>query len=305
MDILIFFKALSDQTRIRLVNILNRHELSVNEIVTVMEMGQSRISRHLKILTDAGILVCRRDGVWAFYSVADEGPGARFMASVSYLFDADPSLCADVDRAAEVMEARRQNTSRFFDRIASDWDRLRREILGGFDINAAVLEAVGTPDVALDLGCGTGELLRHLARKAARVIGVDYSQEMLAEARRQCLLAGMDPDLRLGAIEHLPVGDAEADLAVVSLALHHLPDPEGGIRDVARVVRPGGSLIIADFDKHENEYLRETFGDRWLGFPVETMARFLDAGGFDLVSCKSFPLQMSLTLKLYRSVRRM
>jgi ArsR family transcriptional regulator len=307
MDILIFCKALSDPTRIRLLHILDRHELSVNEIVAVMGMGQSRISRHLKIMTDAGLLSCRRDGVWAFYGVPAEGGGKRFVASVREWLEKEAELAADRRRAAEVLEARRKSTSRFFDAIATDWDCLRREILGGFDLNGTLLAAAGRPDLAVDLGCGTGELLRGLARQAGKVIGVDYSTEMLAEAKRRCEKEGLNADLRLGAIEHLPVADHVADLAVISLALHHLPDPEGGIWDAARILRPGGLLLIADFDKHENEYLRERFGDRWLGFPKETIARFLDAAGFQLDSVETFALpsaeDLNLNLNLYRCVR--
>ncbi|MCW7753850.1 metalloregulator ArsR/SmtB family transcription factor [Desulfobotulus sp. H1] len=304
MDILIFSKALSDPTRIRLIHILDHHELSVNEIVAVMGMGQSRISRHLKILTDAGLLSCRRDGVWAFYGVPAEGSGRDFVVSVREWMRKEPELAADRVRAAEVLEARRRSTSRFFDTIATDWDALRREILGDFDLNACLLSAAGRPRLAVDLGCGTGELLQGLARQAGSVIGVDYSMEMLAEAERRFRAAGLHADLRLGAIEHLPVADGVADLAIISLALHHLPDPEGGIRDAARILVPGGVLLLADFDKHDKEFLRERFGDRWLGFQQETIARFLEGAGFDLTKLDSFSLPSSLSLSLYHAVRR-
>ncbi|TWI72461.1 ArsR family transcriptional regulator [Desulfobotulus alkaliphilus] len=304
MDILIFCKALSDPTRIRLIHILDRHELSVNEIVAVMGMGQSRISRHLKILTDAGLLSCRRDGVWAFYGVPSEGSGRNYVTAVREWLRQEPELEADMVRAAEVLEARRKSTSRFFDTIATEWDRLRLEILGTFDLNAALLERAGKPGLAVDLGCGTGELLRGLAARARSVIGVDYSMEMLAEAERRFRAEGIEGDFRLGAIEHLPVANGVADLAVISLALHHLPDPEGGIRDAARILAPGGVLLLADFDRHEKEFLRERFGDRWLGFAEETIRRFLDGAGFELMELETFTLPSSLRLHLYRAVRR-
>lgn len=297
-----YAKALADPTRIRLLHILYRHELSVNEIVGVMGMGQSRISRHLKILTDAGLLCCRRDGVWAFYGLPEEGNGREFLLAIEGWVRSE-KLSADLARAAEILEARRKSTSRFFDAIAGDWDLLKKEILGDFDLNGKILEFAGSPRLAVDLGCGTGELLLSLSQKAKTLIGVDYSVEMLAKAQKNCEEAGILADLRLGAIEHLPVADGLADLAVFSLALHHLPDPERGIRDAARILVPGGKLLIADFAKHEDESLRERFGDRWLGFSHENITRFLGNSGFRLEDSRSFPLVSSLNLVLYRSVK--
>lgn len=297
-----YCKALADPTRIRLLHILYRHELSVNEIVSVLGMGQSRISRHLRILTEAELLVCRRDGVWAFYGLPDKGKGRDFLMAIQGWIRSE-KFSGDLAKAAEILEARRKSTSRFFDAIAGDWGSLKKEILGDFDLNGKILEFSGTPRLAVDLGCGTGELLRCLAGKAQTLVGVDYSVEMLAKAQKNCEGAGIPVDLRLGAIEHLPVADGLADLAVLSLALHHLPDPERGVRDAARILVPGGRLLIADFDKHEDESLRERFGDRWLGFSRENIARFLDKAGFRLEASHDFPLVSSLTLVLYCAVK--
>lgn len=297
-----YCKALADPTRIRLLHILYRHELSVNEIVGVMGMGQSRISRHLKILTDAGLLFCRRDGVSAFYGLPEEGKGRDFLLAIESWIRSE-MLADDLAKAAEVLEARRKSTSRFFDAIAGDWDSLKKEILGDFDLNGKILEFTGAPRLAVDLGCGTGELLKSLSKKAKSLIGVDYSVEMLAKAEKNCTEEGIPVDLRLGAIEHLPVADGLADLAVLSLALHHLPDPERGIRDAARILVPGGKLLIADFEKHENESLRERFGDRWLGFSKEQISRFLDKAGFRLEDSQAFPLVSALNLDLYQAVK--
>ena len=304
MKSLTYFKSLSDITRIRLLNILLHHELSVNEIVGLMEMGQSRISRHLKILTDAGLLACRRDGVWAFYSTVTEGEGQGFIDAVGYLFDDDPVFAADLSQASRIVEERRLTTRRFFNTIAPEWDLLKLDILGDFDLNAAICEQVGRCGVVADLGCGTGDLLVRLKAGAARAIGVDSSPRMLEEARKRFSEAAGAVELRLGELEHLPLSDGEADCAVLSMALHHIDEPAGALREVARTLGAGGSLVIADFDKHGNETMRKTYGDRWLGFSRAEMERFLSGAGFTLEDVSAFPLRQSLTLCIYRAVRR-
>ena len=303
MKSLTYFKSLSDVTRIRLLNILLHHELSVNEIVGLMEMGQSRISRHLKILTDSGLLACRRDGVWAFYSTVSEGEGLAFIEAVAYLFDDDPLFSRDLAQAARILEERKQTTKRFFNAIAPEWDLLKLEILGDLDLNGAISETMGRCEVVADLGCGTGDLLLRLKESADSAIGVDSSARMLDEARKRFTEEAGAVELRLGELEHLPLSDGEADCAVLSMALHHIDEPASAVAEVARVLRPGGRLIIAEFDKHGNEAMRKTYGDRWLGFSRPEMEGFLAAGGFALESAASHPLRKSLTLSIYKAVR--
>jgi ArsR family transcriptional regulator len=304
MDSLNYFKALSDSTRIRIFNILLDHELSVNELVSLMGMGQSRISRHLKILTDAGLLTCRRNGVWAFYS-ADRNPEMdAFNTAVRGVCHGESMIADDRAKAETLIRERNAKTRQFFNTIAHKWDSLKQEIMGDFDINAAIAGDIADADHAADLGCGTGELLWFLKDKARKVIGVDSSPRMLDEARKRFQGENGVVDLRLGELEHLPMKDGETDLSVISLALHHLSDPVAAVREAHRILKPSGTLVIAEFERHDNEFLRQHYGDRWLGLSQDDIMNWLDRSGFDLDRVKSHPLRQSLVLHIYTSKKR-
>jgi ubiquinone/menaquinone biosynthesis C-methylase UbiE len=303
MDTLLYFKALADATRIRLVNTLIHQELSVNEIVVLMNMGQSGISRHLKILTDAEILKCRRDGVWAFYSVSDKSATRKFIKSIQYLFKKDPALKQDLIRASHMIEERNVRTRQFFNSIATDWDLLKKEIIGDFDLNISISKEIEPCSTVVDLGCGTGELMIHLKQKAQKVIGVDSSARMLEETKKRLLVENGVPDLRLGELEHLPLSDGEAECAIISMVLHHISAPVIAIAETYRILQPGGTLIIADLDKHNNEALRKSYGDRWLGFHPDEIKDFLQTTGLTLTSHKSHSLGKKLAINIFKSVK--
>jgi DNA-binding transcriptional ArsR family regulator len=257
-----YFKALADETRLRMLNILNHHELSVNEIVSLMDMGQSRISRHLKVMTDSGILNCRRDGAWAFYSAVSDGDAGRFVAGIRFLFESETMLAKDLEKAAVLMKERRIKSTNFFNAIASEWNYLQQKVLGDFDLNQAILDCIDTCLYAVDLGCGTGELLSSLGKKAGFAVGIDSSRKMLAQARKLIPADSENIELRLGELEHLPVGNGEADLAVISMVMHHLAEPGQVALEVFRILKKDGIFIIADFEKHTNEEMRKKYGDR-------------------------------------------
>jgi len=303
MNITIYFKALSDATRIRLINSLIHHELSVNEIVALMKMGQSGISRHLKILMDAELLKCRRDGVWAFYSVSDIEPAQKFIDSIRYLFQNDPVFIEDLKKASQLIEDRKTRTIQFFDAVAADWDLIRREILGDFNLNQAILKHIDPCKTAVDLGCGTGKLIANLKQKASKVIGVDSSAKMLEETRKRFLSENSSPDLRLGELEHLPLSDREAECAIVSMVLHHVSSPDAAIAEIYRTLQPGGTFIIADLDKHDNEIMRKSYGDRWLGFHRHEIENFLKKNNFVLKDFQSYPLGQTLNLNIFKSIK--
>lgn len=302
METLIYFKALADITRLRLLNILISFELSVNEIVTLLEMGQSRISRHLKIMTDAGLLKCRRDGAWAFYFAEANGPAREFIDSIRYIFSRESFFQTDINRTEHIIQDRKLATVQFFNNIASGWDLLKREILGDFDLNNAILREIDQCDVAVDMGCGTGELMEKLKSVAKNVIGVDSSSEMLEQARKRFYPGNVSFDLRLGELEHLPLKNEEADCAVISMVLHHLSTPERIISETRRILRRNGIVIIADFDKHEDESMRRTYGDRWLGFSIEEISGMLTKNGLNIERIRSFNIQKKLSLNLFKSI---
>lgn len=303
MKSLAIFKALADTTRIRLFNILLRHELSVNELVSLLEMGQSRISRHLKILADSGLLNCRRNGVWAFYSVCRDEKTEKLIDAFTSLLDDESELTRDFSRASRIIEERGQRTKQFFNSIAHKWDLLKLDILGDFNLNAAILSSVKPCGCAADLGCGTGELLKYLSDYAQKAVGVDSSSSMLDEARKR-FSTGENVELRLGELEHLPMGDGEADLAVISLALHHLSHPNEAVTESRRILSRGGNLVIAEYDRHENETLGRVYGDRWLGFTKQEVKKWLAESGFELMDVKTYPMRQKLSLIIYRSVKK-
>jgi len=298
MELVHYFKALSDKTRLRVFNILTNHELNVNEIVEVMEMGQSRISRHLKILTESGLLTLRQDGLWSFYTAKNDEVTKQFSASIKQSCKSDNELSDDLIRAKQVLKDRQSKTKRFFNQIASNWDKLKKDILGEIDLTGLIIDKVPICKVTADLGCGTGELLSALKKKSDIAIGVDGSPKMLDIARKRLKDLKEGIELRLGEMEHLPLKDGELDLAVVNMVLHHVPEPIIGIKEVHRVLKPSGSFILVDFDTHSNEALRNTYGDRWLGFKKNEIERWLADAGFELIESVQIKLQKKLKLHM-------
>ena len=312
MICLSYFKALADETRVRLMHVLLHHELSVNEIVALMDMGQSRISRHLKILTDSGMIECRRDGAWAFYSAAAAGPAARFTHAIRPFFQAETRLARDLEKASDLVKHRGIQSRNFFNAIAGQWNALQQKVLGNFDLNGAILGCINdymgdrADDcrLAVDLGCGTGELLLGLSKKSGFAVGIDSSRKMLDQAEKLLSPLASNVELRLGELEHLPVGNSEADLAVISMVMHHLPSPERVTLEVARILKKNGLFVIADFDKHTDETMREKYGDRWLGFSPEDIRTILNNSGFEALNIKTFQVQQSILLNITTARKR-
>ncbi|MDL2267661.1 metalloregulator ArsR/SmtB family transcription factor [Desulfovibrio sp. OttesenSCG-928-G15] len=234
-DTLQYFKALADETRLRLVNILCRYELNVNELVLIMEMGQSRISRHLKILSASGLLTFRREGLWVFYAAPSQGPAKEFLDAMLPFMEGNALFKADRDMATGMIEERVHKTRHFFNTIAEDWDKLSREVLGGFDLAGVVAENMPKCGTACDLGCGTGNVLHAMLRHADTVIGVDGSARMLELARRRFADDSNRVSLRIGELSHLPLRDAEADFATLNMVLHHVPEPVAVLREIRRI----------------------------------------------------------------------
>lgn len=299
MKALTYFKALSDPTRMRMLNVLRHVELNVNEIVKLLDMGQSRVSRHLKIMNDSGLLVSRRDGLWVFYSAPKNGDVSGFIDSIGHLLSGDSVLDADLERAGDILNDRKRETSRFFDSVAEDWEAMKRTIIGERDLAVDILSHVRSCAVIADLGCGTGDLLVPLHKKAKTIIGVDNSPRMLEQAHRYCEDNGIDADLRIGELEHLPMRNAEADCVVINLVLHHLAVPVDGIREARRVLKKHGRLIITDFDKHEDETMRGQFGDRWLGFAKEEVEKWMKNVNFKTKKVVQLKVKRGLSINLY------
>ncbi len=280
-DTLKYFKALADETRLRIAIILWHYELSVNELVTLLNMGQSRISRHLKILTDAALLQARRDGLWVFYRATEESADRSFLEPIFNKISKDAK--DDLDMAARIIDERAMKTRQFFNTIAEDWDELNREVLGEFSLSNAIQQNIPKKcAVAVDLGCGTGEVLGKLLEASQTVIGVDGSPRMLELARRrfhESERKSSQLSLRIGELDHLPLRDGEANFACINLVLHHLSDPQIAIEEISRILAPQGLVFISDFTQHKVETMRQTYGDRWLGFSTESLEYYLANAG--------------------------
>lgn len=277
--------AAGEATRLRLLALLSEAELAVSEIVAILGQSQPRVSRHLKLLVEAGLVERHREGSWAFFLMSQSGPAAALARDVVARLDpGDPLLAADRARLAEVRSQRAEQAARYFAAQAANWDAIRAMHLPEERVEAAVREIVGADPVEalLDLGAGTGRMLEVLAPQAARAVGVDQSPQMLAIARARLERAGLrNVQLRQGDIYALPVERDLYDLVVIHQVLHYLDDPARAIREARRALAPGGRMIIVDFAPHAEEHLRAVHAHRRLGFSAEEIVGCLEAAGLE------------------------
>jgi ArsR family transcriptional regulator len=275
-------KALADPCRLRLVAVLLRGEFTVQELTSILGMGQSKVSWHLKILTEAGVLAVKRQGTWSYYRVA--GGNAFFDAirhAVEEGVEGLPNRGEDLACVAEVLEDRRRRSLEFFDLHARQWDDLARTLLPTPDYREGLLSLVPSGATVVEIGLGTGGLLPALAEKAGRVIGVDHSPAMLEEARRRISAEGIAGiELRLGEMSFLPLPDEGAGCVLLNMVLHHAADPPAVLAEVRRVLTPGGVLVLADMARHEREWVRERLADQWLGFDEAELGSWVRSAGF-------------------------
>ncbi len=282
------FKALADPCRLRLTAVLLAGEFTVQELTGIMRMGQSRISRHLKILNEAGVLSVKRQGTWSYFRV---GEANNFFSAIRAAFEREmttlPERQRDLNAVAAIFEERRRRSQEFFDQHARQWDDLARTILPVPEYRQRLLELVPQGGTVLEIGVGTGSLLTELAARAERVIGVDHSPAMLEEAGRTVMNNALaNIDLRLGEMTHLPLPNAAVASVVANMVLHHAADPAAVILEFRRVLAPGGTLLLADLDRHERESARNQLADQWLGFEATELSLWLHAAGFVSVNCE-------------------
>ena len=278
------FSALADATRCRMLWLLEQHELTVSELCSVLQLPQSTVSRHLKTLADAGWATSRRDGTSRYYALTAGSAGEarnQIWALTRAQLAGRPGIEQDARRLARVLAGRSRTSQAFFASVAGEWDHLREDLFGGQFSLQALVGLLPDDWVVGDLGCGTGPLLPLLSSSVRQVIGVDGSDEMLAAARgRTGHLSNVD--LRLGALEALPIEDEALDAAVMMLVLHHLPSPAVALTEASRVLEPGGRLLIVDMAPHEHEEYRQQMGHVWLGFGEEQLRRLCDLSGLEL-----------------------
>lgn len=273
------FRAAAEPTRLRLLAILARGELTVTEITQVLGQSQPRVSRHLRLLCDAGLLDRVPEGSWVFYRLADDHVARTF---VQLLGSDDPALAADRERLAAVQRTRQETADSYFEAHAHEWNDIRSLHVPEEQVEQALLQLAGPGPIGdlLDIGTGTGRILGLLAPLATRALGIDRSHEMLVCAR--AALAGADArhvQLRHGDMYHLAVAPGSIDLVVLHQVLHYADDPAAVMREVARVLRPGGRLLLVDFAPHREESLRDSHAHRRLGFATDEVAHLCSAAG--------------------------
>jgi ubiquinone/menaquinone biosynthesis C-methylase UbiE/DNA-binding transcriptional ArsR family regulator len=278
--------SLADATRSRLLLLLDGHELTVSELCAIAQLPQSTVSRHLKALSDSGWVAARTEGTSHLYTMSREGAGGNGHAPAQQVWalvrDQVKSTAAanqDQHRLRAALADRRTRSQEFFASSAGKWDRLRDELFGDRFYLAALGGLAGADWVLGDLGCGTGQMSAAIAPFVAQVVAIDESAAMLQAARAR--LRGFDNvELRRGALEALPIDDGHLDAATMTLVLHHVPEPGRALAEVARVLKPGGRLLVVDMLPHDRESYRPQMGHIWLGFPEEHVHRLLSETGF-------------------------
>ncbi len=273
--------AIADQTRLRLCRVLEKAELSVGEVARVLQMPQSTVSRHLKTLRSADWIRSRAEGTATLYRfILDELPEASRSVWMSIREEAAPRADLDQDdrRLESVLHARQQNSLSYFGRVAGEWDEIRTQLFGNGFTSAGLLALLPPDWIVADLGCGTGNAAELLSRHVDRVIAIDQSEPML-EAARLRLNGCSNVECRVGDLNDLPLPDSSVDATMCVLVLHHIADPGEAIREMARVIKPGGTALVLDMLEHTHEDYRHTMGHTHLGFDPNRLGQaFLDAG---------------------------
>jgi len=272
---------LADTTRSRLLLVLERHELTVTELCAVLQLPQSTVSRHLRILGDDGWLASRAEGTSRQYRLAAPLPesAAQLWAVVREQIAGGAQVAHDAARLRSVLAERRVQSRRFFSTAAGQWDAMRTELFGARAELAAFPALLGESAVVADLGCGTGQLAAALAPFVGRVVAVDESRAMLDAARRR-LEGHANIELRQGDLERLPIDDRSVDVALVVLALHHVVEPERVLAEARRVLAARGRLLLVDMVPHERDEYRQQMGHVWQGFSAGQIAGWLERAGF-------------------------
>ena len=283
--------SLADTTRSRILLLLDRHELTVSELCSIVQLPQSTVSRHLKALSDAGWITARADGTSNLYTMTrDEMDGSARRLWLLVREQVGPTRAAvqDQRRLQAVLAERRTKSQEFFSSSAGQWDRVRDDLFGD-RFHLAALAAFAEREWTVgDLGCGTGTVSAALAPFVARVVAVDSSAAMVQAAKKR--LQGFDNvDLRRGELEALPIDDARLDAATLMLVLHHVPEPERALGEVSRVLKPGGRVVLVDMLPHDRDSYRQQMGHVWLGFGDEHVQRLLTGAGFEEVRLVALP----------------
>ena len=302
-NLLAALRAAGEPTRLRILAILALGELTVSELTQVLLQSQPRISRHLKLLADAGLIVRYPEGSWVFYRLDESAQLGDLLAEIiASLPQGDHELQRDRERLAEVRAERAARAQAYFAANAAQWDSLRANHIPETAIEERMGELIGGRDIDLlvDLGTGTGRMLEIFGTRATRAVGFDISPDMLTIARAKLdELAAENCQVRQGDCANVPLEDNVADIVILHQVLHFLDDPQRAVNEAARITRPGGCVLIADFGPHEMEDLRNEHAHRRLGFADDEMNHMLLAAGLfaaagDTLTAQNTPLTVAM-----------
>ena len=301
-------RALAEPTRLRLVALCARGgELTVTELTQILGQSQPRVSRHLKLLCDAGLLERFREGSWVFYRLSQSGPVGSFVSRLVADCDAaDPVMALDLQRLAATKTQRADFAAAYFRANAANWHRIRSLYVDEHEVEAAVFDIIerASPRDLLDIGTGTGRILEILASQVDHALGIDQSREMLAMARVNLERAGLaNARVRLGDMYQLALADASFDAVVIHQVLHYADRPAAVIAEAARVLRPQGALVLVDFAPHGLEFLRDEHAHRRLGFADAEIAEWCHAAGLNPAAPRPLPGD-PLTVVIWTATRQ-
>lgn len=295
-------KAAGEPTRLRLIALLSHGDLTVSEMTEVLGQSQPRISRHLKLLGEAGLVERYQEGAWAYFRLTRDGVRAKLMQkALDATSSSDAHLARDSERLASVKQARASRAEAYFSANAESWNDLRSLHVADEKVEAEILKLIGrTPfDGLLDLGTGTGRMLELLADRYRRAIGIDSSRSMLAIARAQLDDAGIThASVRQGDILNLPLERESFDVVTIHQVLHFLHDPLPAITEAARMLRPGGRIVLVDFAAHDHEELRSDHAHARLGFSQGQVAEWLEQAGLTVEKIVDLPPDSGATRAL-------
>jgi ubiquinone/menaquinone biosynthesis C-methylase UbiE len=292
-ELLAGLKAVAETTRIRILFVLSHGELNVTELTYILGQSQPRVSRHLKLMAEAGLISRHKEGNWVLFRLREEGrSGALARALVDMLPGKDQVLSADLSRLENIRRQRHETAAAYFDESASDWAKLRSLHVHEADVESAMLALLGDDKIenAVDLGTGTGRVLELLSGKASHLYGLDMSREMLAIARANLERGQLrHAQVRQANIYELPFAEGFADLVTIHQVLHFLDEPQRALMEARRILSPAGRLLIVDFAPHDLEDLRSEHAHRRLGLSSEQMAGWLTRAGLQLLRHEVLP----------------
>ena len=310
-ELLDMLKAGADPTRAKIICLCSQAELSVSELTRILSQSQPRVSRHLKILVDAGLLDRYREGQFAFFRLSAGGVAADLANQIARWVDAVPgSLDPEMAVLRLVLSERAGIAADYFASNAAQWDQIRRLHIADDQVEQAILDRLGDDpvDTLVDLGTGTGRMIELAGPRAKRVVGIDLSRDMLAIARGNLLKTqgqaeglSFDWQIRQGDLHRLPLESDTADIAIMHHVLHFLEDPPAALIEAGRILKPGGRLILVDFARHDIEALRSEHAHTWLGFADVEVGGWLRAAEFSNIESGHLPGN-PLTITIWQAV---